>query len=123
MNKKYIFEKLDKLDLDKSKYIIISGVSLVAQDIIDDTPDIDLATSIEYYSQINWNEKIGAFDIPIKINDCFEISFNLYDKDRFIEINGYKFMLLEDVLKIKKALNRGKDKDIILKLEKILKEE
>lgn len=123
MNKNEIFEKLNSLDLDKSKYIIISGAALVAQDIISDTPDIDLATSLEYYNEIDWNKKMGAFDIEIKVKDCFEISFNLYEENRFIEIDGYKFMLLEDVLKVKKALNREKDTDVILKLEKILKED
>jgi hypothetical protein len=123
MNKKEIFERLNNLELDKNKYIIISGASLVVQDIINETPDIDLATSVSYYGKINWDEKIGAFGKLIKVKDCFEISFNLYEKNRFIEINGYKFMILEDILKIKKALNREKDQEVILKLEKILKED
>lgn len=34
MNKKEIFDKLNSLELDKSKYIVISRASLVIHDII-----------------------------------------------------------------------------------------
>ena len=45
MNKQEIFKKLDELELDKDKYIVISGASLVVQDILDETSDIDLSCS------------------------------------------------------------------------------
>ena len=49
MKKLEIFKELEKLDLPKDKYIVISGASLVCQDIIDETDDIDLTCSKEYY--------------------------------------------------------------------------
>lgn len=117
MTKDEIFKKLDSLDLDKEKYIIISGASLVAQDIIEETEDIDLCCSDEYYHCLDWDTKIGSFGVEIKYHDVFEIGNNIYDLDNMIEINGYRFMNLEKCLEIKKILNRKKDKKVIEKLD------
>lgn len=42
MNKEEIFEKLNELDLDKEKYIVISGASLTVQGITSISSDIVL---------------------------------------------------------------------------------
>ena len=120
LNRKQILEKLNKLNLDKNEYIVLSGASLVVQNIINETSDIDLTCSKEYYDKINWNEKIGAFKCNIKYYDCFEISDNLYDSNNIVIIGGYKFMTIDKVLEIKKRLNREKDYKVIEKLENIL---
>lgn len=122
MNKTEIFEKLKGLKLDREKYIVISGASLVVQNIIESTGDIDLVCNEDYYKTINWPIKIGAFNAEIKYFDMFEISPNLYEEGaETVEINGFKFLNLKDVLKVKKALNRPKDQLVIQKLEQILK--
>lgn len=120
MIKEEILEKLDSLDLDKEEYIVINDASLVVQDIMEETEDIDLCCSSKYYNSIDWDTKIGSFDIEVKYYDVFEISDNLYDIDNIIEINGYKFMNLEKCLEIKKLLNRKKDKKIIEKIDSAL---
>lgn len=121
MNKLEIFEVLNKSNLDKDKIIIISGASLVVQGIIKETPDIDIATTLEYYSSLNYPTKIGGFGKEIKYFGSVEISDNLYDENyETIKVNGYKFLNLKDILKIKKLLNREKDKAIIQKLEKVI---
>lgn len=121
MNKIDILNKLNSLDFDKERVIIISGASLVMQDIIEETNDIDMATDLDYYNSLDWEKRIGAFNKEIKVNGIFEISDNLYEKDEYILINGYKFMNLKTILKIKKALNREKDKEVIKKIENNLK--
>ena len=121
MNKMDILNKLNSLDYDKERVIIISGASLVMQDIIEETTDIDMSTDLEYYNSLDWEKRIGAFNKEIKVNGIFEISDNLYEKDEYILINGYKFMNLKTILKIKKALNREKDKEVIKKIENNLK--
>lgn len=123
MTKEEIFMKLEKCNLDKEKIIIISGASLVVQEIIETTSDIDLSCDKEYYEKINWPIKKGTFNLPIKYNGVYEISNNLYYPDDVIIINGYKFLNLNKCLEIKKQLNRLKDKDIIKKLENELKKE
>ena len=120
MNKEEILKKLKKLVLNKKDYIILSGASLVLQDIIEETNDIDLSCPLDIYNNLNWDEKIGAFDNIIKYNDVFEISSNLYDKDNIVLINGYQCMNLEKCLEVKRMLNRPKDKKIIEKLDLIL---
>ena len=117
MNKVEVFEKLDKLDLDKNNYIIISGASLVVQDIIDDTSDIDLSCSKEYYNSIEWPTKTGYFNTEIKYKDCYEIGCDFFDEDKIIIINGYKFMNLEACLDLKILENKKDDKKLIKKLD------
>lgn len=120
MNKEEILEKLNKLDLDKDRFIVATGASLVMQDFIDETSDIDLSCDESYYNMINWNKKIGAFGIEIKNNSCFEIGSNIYCPNDVILVNGYKCMNLKKCYEIKKQLNRNRDKDIIKKLENFL---
>ena len=116
MKKKDIFEKLNELELDKDKYLIIGGAALVCQGIKKETDDIDLSCSEEYYKDINWETKIGNFNSEIKNKDLFEIGPNFY-KEEYDEINGYHLMKLEDLLELVKLENRDKDKSIIKKLE------
>lgn len=120
MNKEEIFKKLYLSDLDKNKIIIISGASLVVQNIIDSTKDIDIACDLEYYNSLDWKVKTGAFNIDIKINDVFEISYNLFYPDDYVIINGFKFMNLKRCLEIKERLNKEKDKEVIKKLKEII---
>ncbi len=113
MNKKEIFDKLKLLELDKDKYIVISGASLVVHDIIPSTNDIDLSCDELYYKAINWPTKLGFFNVEIKYKDVFEIGKNLYNPKQVDIINGYKFMNLEACLELKKKCNRTKDRKII----------
>lgn len=117
MNKLVIFKELGKLDLPKDKYVVISGASLVCQDIIDETDDIDLTCSKEFYDELDWPIRIGSFGVEVKYKDCFDISYNLYEYQDIVLINGYRFLSLEDCLEIKKRLNRPKDKKLIKELE------
>lgn len=122
MNKEEILNKLKNLELDINEYCVISGAALVLYEILDTTSDIDMTCTNKYYNSIIWPEKEGAFGKMIKYNDIFEISDNLYKKNRFNIINGYRVSLLEDILETKLMLNRSKDKEIINKLESIIKE-
>ena len=117
MNKLEIFKELEKLDLPKDKYIVINGASLVSQDIIDETDEIDLTCSKEFYDKLDWPIRIGAFGVEIKYKDCFEIGCNLPEYQDIVLINSYRFLLLEECLEIKKRLNRPKDKKLIKDLE------
>ncbi len=117
MNKLEIFKELEKLDLPKDKYIVISGASLVVQDIIDETDDIDLTCSKEFYDKLDWPTRIGAFGVEVKYKYFFEIGCNLPEYQDIVLINSYRFLSLEDCLEIKKRLNRSKDKKLIKELE------
>lgn len=120
MNKKDIFNKLKNLDIPKDKYIIISGASLVVQGIKEETNDIDISCSKEYYDKLSWPIKKSSNGKEIKYNDVFEIGYNYYNKDNMVIINDYQFMNLESCLDFKKELNRPKDKKMITKLDLLL---
>ena len=124
MNKSEILAKLSGLNLNSEKFAVISGASLVVQGVIEQTGDIDLTCDKNFYKTINWPTKIGALGAEIKYFDVFEISPNLYEEGaKTTNINGFKFLNLQDVLKVKKLLNRPKDQQVINKLEQMLKEE
>ena len=120
MTKEEIFQKLDSLDLDKSKYIIISGASLVCQDILEETGDINLACDNEYYSSISWDVKKGYFGTDIKYYDSFEVGTNFFDEQRIVEIRGYRFANIVSTYELKKLENKPKDKKLIQKLELLI---
>jgi len=116
MTKDEIFKELEKLDLPKDKYIVISGASLVCQDIIEETDDIDLACSKELFDKLDWDVK-REYNSLIKYKGVFDIDYDLYDKKRIIEINGYRFMNLKACYELKKVMNKPKDKKLIKDLE------
>lgn len=118
MNKKEIISKLKNINLDLNEIIVISGASLVVQNIIDNTTDIDLSCSEDYYKKIKWEEKIGAAKTNIKYYDVFEIGNNFYFPDEVVIIDGIKFMNLKECLKVKEELNRPKDRKVIEFLKK-----
>ena len=118
MNKKEIISKLKNINLDLNEIIVISGASLVVQNIIDNTTDIDLSCSEDYYKKIKWKEKLGAAKTNIKYYDVFEIGNNFYFPDEVVIIDGIKFMNLKECLKVKEELNRTKDRKVIEFLKK-----
>jgi len=116
MKKKEIFEKLNELDLDKEKYLIIGGAALVCQGLKKETSDIDLSCTEELYNLLDWDTKLGNFNTEIKYKDIYEIAPNFY-VDRYDLINGYRFMTLEDLLDLVKQEDYKDNKSIIKKLE------
>ena len=119
MNKNDILNALQGLDLNKEDYIIICGASLVLQDIIETTNDIDLACTNLVFDSISWDFDDTLNDV-LKVNGLFSISPTFYDSDKIVIIDGYKCMNIEKCYDVKKLLNRPKDKKIIEKLDLLL---
>lgn len=113
LNKEAILKKLETLNLNKDKIIIISGAALVLQDIIEYTSDIDLSCEKEYYKEINWNTKIGYFNTEIKYYDCFEIGTNFYDINEITTVNKFNVQNINSIYKLKLLENKLKDKETI----------
>lgn len=116
MKKKDIFEKLDELDIDKNKYLIIGGAALVCQGVKSETDDIDLSCSLDFYNSLDWKTKIGNYNTEIKYKDLYEIGPNFYEDD-YDEIKGYHFMKLESLLELRKQEKHKENKNIIKKLQ------
>lgn len=120
MNKKQILNTLKKYNLDTSKYIVISGASLVLQDIKEEATDIDIAVTKDYYEFLKneynceiekENDGVTVYYIDRVIN----FSTNYYDEKEVIMYEGFRIQSLEGIRNLKRKLNREKDiKDINL---------
>lgn len=123
LNKSTILKILKEDNLDPKRYIILSGASLVLQDIKEYTSDIDIAVDNTLCNEI-LNKYSCTFE---KYKDGYKIwyidniinfSNNLYTTTKYIEIYGYKAQSLDSILELKRTLNRQKDKkDISLILD------
>ena len=123
LNKNTILKILKEYNLDPNRYIILSGASLVLQDIKEYTSDIDIAVDNTLYNEI-LNKYSCTFE---KYKDGYKIwyidniinfSNNLYTTTKYIDIYGYKAQSLDSILELKRTLNRPKDKkDISLILD------
>ena len=122
MNKQEIIEKLKQYKFDKSNYIVISGAAMVLLGIKDKTSDIDIATTQDYndYLVDNYNvtfEKINEYNEPVYfIDNIVNFAVTYYsDKKEYVE--DIPVQNVNDILRLKKRLNREKDKIDIEKLE------
>lgn len=123
LNKSTILKILKEYNLDPNRYIILSGASLVLQDIKEYTSDIDIAVDNTLYNEI-LNKYSCTFE---KYKDGYKIwyidniinfSNNLYTTTKYIDIYGYKAQSPDSILELKRTLNRSKDKkDISLILD------
>lgn len=125
LDKRQILDSLNYYNLPKDEYIIISGASMVLQDVKKRTRDIDISVSEKLYKFLleNYECKLEKkLENGVKIWYLGEINFstNYYNNVEYVEINGYKCQSIEDILKLKKNLNRGKDINDIKLLERSL---
>ena len=121
MTKEEIFDALETLDFPRDSYIAIGGASLVVQDIISSTSDIDLAFRKEFYETIDWSIVTANFGWEIKSRDIFDIGTDCYDPSNVVWIHGFCFAVLDACYQLKMKENRDSNQDVIEKLEKILK--
>ena len=109
MNKEELIELIEKLELPKDEYYILSSGCLALYDLRDKVGDLDLCISNE----------CGFY----KLNELVEFVVN--DKKNFVRDfrMGYPVEKLEKVLEFKKRMNRPKDLKDINSIKKFLDEE
>ena len=120
INKKDIIYLINKYSLDKNKFLILSGASLVLHGLKEYTRDIDITVSKEYCEELlnKYNceiERVNEFGHNVYMIDNV-INFGIdYNYENYDIINGIHTQNLEDIIKLKKYLGREKDiKDIDL---------
>ena len=122
MNKKELLKKLEEYNLDKDKYMLLAGSSMVLRGLKKETSDIDIAVTKDYYDYLLNNYECEfevENDSGCKIYQIDKIlsfgtdHFN-EDKEYILDIPCQK---LEDILVLKKTLNRKKDQKDIKKIE------
>lgn len=114
MNKEEIIKILKKYNFDTDKYIVISGASMVLQEIKKQTTDIDIAVDKDYYEYLlnNYNcifERVNEYGINCyMIDNVINFSETYYDSN-YQMIENIKVQDANDILKLKQKLKREKD--------------
>ena len=126
MNRKEIIEVLNKLDLPKSEYVVLSGASMVMQKVKSKTSDIDISVSKELFGILKNNATIVnsflGYDV-YKVNDYeveFSNNYSFFDKSNAVLIKDIYFQDLNSIKKMKENFNRNKDKNDIKKIDLFL---
>ena len=126
MNRKEIIEVLNKLDLPKSEYVVLSGASMVMQKVKSKTSYIDISVSKELFGILKNNATIVnsflGYDV-YKVNDYeveFSNNYSFFDKSNAVLINDIYFQDLNSIKKMKESFNRDKDKKDIKKIDLFL---
>lgn len=120
MNKEEIMNVLNKYSLDKNEIVIIAGAALVLQGVVDKTHDIDIWVNEKYYNYLLNNyeckyERTNEYGLDCYMIDDI-INFGLsFFPDNYVVIDGYKVASIDDCIRIKKFLNRDKDRELIKK--------
>ena len=126
MNKKDIVNTLKNSNLDLQKIWLLCGTAMVMHGAKNETGDIDLGCSIEYFKQIESiypNIKIWPDGMrSIFVSNEIEI-FENWNINKSIVIEGVIVSSIDDIITHKLSLNRSKDKIDLellytLKLEK-----
>lgn len=128
MKKIDIFMTLEKYNLNKEEYIILSGAVLVIFGVKNETHDIDLAVSDQLYKYLeaNYNCIVDQYDDEYKANvylidNVINFGPKYFNEIEYEYYDGYKIQTLESIIKLKKDLGREKDFDDLKKIAVYLK--
>lgn len=113
MNKEMIINEIKKYNIDPKKYIIISGAAMVLYGFKEETRDIDIATTKSLKKELlnKYNCEIENVECDsYMIDNIINFGTNYYKRRRNY-IDGLPVQKVEDLIQLKKSLNREKDKN------------
>ena len=116
MNKKEYIKELDKLNLDKSRYCIISGGVMLLYGLKNTTEDIDIKIRPDYFEELKERftfKKSPKYSYLYEINDKTEVAVLDYNDKDIRVVDGYPVESLELQLEWMIRNNRDKDKEKI----------
>jgi len=123
LDKLLYFDELEKLELPKDDFVIYGSAPLVIRGLKEKNSDIDILVREKL-----WNELTKKY--PVQIGIGFGNTYRKYIElghieidpalgdftdnidliiDRADELNGYRVMKLEDMIKLKEHMGREKD--------------
>lgn len=126
LDKQDILELLRQYQFPINQYKVISSASLVLQGVKEKTNDLDITVSKELCDSLLKNyrcslERMDKNGIPIYyFNDTFNFSINYYDHIDTIKFEEHHIQTVESVKHLKEFLNREKDQQDLLFIEKFL---
>lgn len=121
MNKQEYIQALEKLNIPKEEFIILSGGSLLMRGLRETTADLDLCVSKKLAGQIdlyNAPKDEKGFFVPFENTQMMDD----YDNFSYDIIDGYKCESLEDILAFKRKMMRPKDMKDIETIENLLRQ-
>ena len=121
MNKLEYIKKLDELNLDKERYCIISGGTMLLYGLKETTEDIDIKVKPDYFEMLKSRfefTKSPKYPYLYEINKDIEVAVLDYNKADVRIVDGYPVESLELQLDWMIKNNRPKDQEKI----KIIKE-
>ena len=116
MNKLEYIEKLNKLNLDKKRYCIISGGIMLLYGLKEATEDIDIKVKPDYFEELkNIYEfkKSPKYDYLYELDDETEVAVLDFSEDDIKYVDGYPVQSLESQLAWMLEHNRPKDQEKI----------
>lgn len=126
MNRKEILNILKKLNFPQNEFVVLSGASLVVQQVKSKTNDIDIGVSETLFKKLKNDAVIVnnflGYDV-YKLNDYnieFSNNCSFFNKDEAIVIENMYFQDLNSIKKMKENFNRNKDKNDIKKIDLFL---
>ncbi len=116
MNKEEYINKLETLNLDKKRYCIISGGTMLLYGLKDKTEDIDIKIKPDYFEELKKKyqfKKSAKYSYLYELNEFTEVAVLDYNDEDVRYVCGYPVESLELQLKWMLEQNRPKDKEKI----------
>ena len=112
MNKEEYKKKLDALGLDKNRYCVISGGTMLLYGLKETTEDVDIKVRPDYFEELKTKfkfKKSPKYPYLWELDDETEVAVLDYDDSDVVMIDGYPAESLELQLKWMLEHNRPKD--------------
>ena len=124
MNREDIINTLKNYNLDTSKYIVIAGAAMTMLGLKEQTHDIDIAVTKDYYEYLKDNydcklEWCNEDNDVYYIDGIINFGVNYYNGDHLI-IDEIQVQKPEDIIKIKQIFGREKDMEDIKLIKKYM---
>ena len=116
MDKDEYLKKLDRLQLDKARYCILSGGAMVMHGLKERTADIDIKVRPDYFEELKTKfsfKKSPKYDYLWELGEDVEVAVQDYDEKDVEMVDGYPVIRLELELEWKLRHNRPKDRESI----------
>lgn len=112
MNKEEYKKKLDALGLDKNRYCVISGGTMLLYGLKETTEDVDIKVKPDYFEELKTKfkfKKSPKYPYLWELDDETEVAVLDFDDSDVMTVDGYPAESLELQLKWMLEHNRPKD--------------
>ena len=124
MDKQTFLTKLDSLGLDKNRYCIIAGGSMLIRGLKNTTDDIDIEIRPDYFEELKERftfKKSPKYPYLYSLSDNVEVAVLEYDQEDVEIVDGYPTESLEHFLTWMLENKRPKDEEKIAIIQNYLR--